>query len=142
MNGYEDTVAAPPSKHGRGKAFGFYVASALAFALCMFLISLIPGYEGGGRAIRYQSFGPLCIALIGLYLFDPNGGLLRHFPLPEWSGYSAFILIAVLYSLLIVLPLYFYFRTRHFWLLGVQALALTAHAVFALRVVARFWIGM
>ena len=142
MNGYEDTATAPAPNFGRPQAFAFYVGAALAFALCMFLISLIPGYEGGGRAIRYQSFGPLCVALIGLYLFDANGGLLRHVPLPEWSGYAVFVLIAALYSLLIVLPLYFYFRRRRAWLLGVQALALIAHAVFALRVVARFWIGM
>ena len=126
---------------GRGISFGLCAGSALAFALCMFLISLIPGYEGGGRAIRYQSFGPLCVALIGLYLFDSNGGLLRHFPLPESRGYSVFVLIAVLYSLLIVLPLYFYFRTRRSWLPGIQVLALVGHAAFALRVVARFWIG-
>ena len=142
MNDDESTATAPPFHFRRGKSFVLYLAAAVVFALCMFLISIIPGYEGGGRAIRYQAFGPLCVVTIGLYLFDSNGGLLRHVPLPEWSGYGAFIVIAVLYSLLIVLPLYFYFRTRRTWLLGIQTLALIGHGVFASRVVARFWIGM
>jgi hypothetical protein len=142
MNDDESTTTASPANCGRGKSFVLYVAAAVVFALCMYLISIIPGYEGGGRAIHYQSFGPLCVATIGLYLLDSNGGLLRHVPLPDWFGYGAFILIAALYSLLIVLPIYFYFRTHRTWLLGIQTLALIGHAVFALRVVAQFWIGM
>ena len=142
MNDDESTATARPSNFGRGTSFGLYVCAAAIFALCIFLISLIPGYEGGGRAIRYQSFGPLCLDFVCLQLFDSNGGLLRHFPLPEWSSYIAYVFIGVLYSLLVVLPLYFYFRTRHAWLLGIQALALAGHTAFALCVVARFWIHM
>jgi hypothetical protein len=142
MSDEESIPTAPPLLFGRGKSFGLYLGVAALFALCMFLISLIPGYEGGGRAIRYQSFGPLCLDFVCLHLFDSNGGLLRHFPIPEWSSYTVSVLVGVLYSLLIVMPLYFYFRTRRAWLLGVQALTLAGHAAFALCVVARFWIHM
>jgi len=141
MNADENTTTAPRLHFGRGSAFGFYILAAIAFAFCMFLISLIPGIEGGGRAIRYQSFGPLCVAFIGLYLFESNDALLHNFHLPDWSGIGVFILVGAFYSLLIVLPLYFYFRTRRSWLLAVQAFALAAHTAFALRVVARFWIS-
>ena len=64
-----------------------------------------------GTAIRYQSFGGLAVVLIGSYLFHPEGGLLSWLPLPDWVGYAPVVLIAVSYSLLVTLPIYFYFRT-------------------------------
>ena len=124
----------------RSVSLGFYLLAAVAFAAIMFAIGLVPGYEGGGRAIRYQSFGIYCVALITIYLFDPG----RPFSAIAWPSslpYAPPIIVAVLYSLLAVLPTYFYFRTRRLWLLALQAVLLAGHAVFALYVVDPFWIG-
>jgi hypothetical protein len=106
----------------------------------MLSIGAIP-QDGGGAAIRYGPFGGHAVVFIGSYLFHPEGGVLRWLPLPDWLGYAPIILIALLYSLLVTLPLYFYFRTRRSSLLLVQVFALALHSAFALLVVAPFWIG-
>ena len=106
----------------------------------MFAIGLVPGYEGGGRAIRYQSFGIYSVALITIYLFDP-GRPFSAIPWPSSLPYAPPVIVAVLYSLLVVLPIYFYFRKRRPWLLALQSVFLAGHGAFALYVVAPFWIG-
>jgi hypothetical protein len=127
---------APPGSP-RPVSLGLYILAAITFAGLVFLIGLIPGYEGGGRAIRYQSFGYYSLALITIYLFDPGRPLAGI--LPPSSPYLAATVVAVLYSHLVVLPLYFYFRTRRPWLLTLQFAFLCAHAAFALLVAAPFW---
>lgn len=137
------TVSASSEREGqpgstRRASLGLYILAAITFAGLVFVIGLIPGYEGGARAIRYQSFGYYSLALITIYLFDP-GRPLAGILLPS-SPYAAPTVVAVVYSLLVVLPLYFYFRTRRPWLLTLQFAFLCAHAAFALLVVAPFWI--
>ena len=140
MTSNEDTAAVPRAGARRSVSLGFYLLAAIAFAAIMFAIGLVPGNEGGGRAIRYQSFGIYCVALITIYLFDPG----LPFSGIAWSPsvpYAPPIIVAVLYPLLWALPTYFYFRTRCPWLLALQAVLLAGHAAFALYVVAPFWIG-
>jgi hypothetical protein len=131
-------MIAPPGSPRR-TSLGLYLLAAIIFAVTMFAIGLIPGYEGGGRAIRYQSFGYCSLAFIFIHLFDP-GQPLSAIPFPSAFPYAPAIIVAVLYSLLVVLPSYFYFRTRRSWLLALQAAFLFGHAAFAVLVVAPFWI--
>jgi hypothetical protein len=140
MNTNEDTATSPPTGSTRSVSLGLYLLAAVAFAVIMFAIGLIPGYEGGGRAIRYQSFGYWCLAFITIYLFDP-GRPLSGLPFPSSWVYAPAIIVAVVYCLAVVLPVYFYLRTRQRWLLALQAAFLGAHAAFAVCVVAPFWIG-
>jgi hypothetical protein len=140
MTSNEDTPTATRAGSTRSVSLGCYLLAAVAFAAIVFAIGLIPGYQGGGRAIRYQSFGYWCLALITIFLFDP-GRPFSGIPFPSSWVYAPAIIVAVAYCLVVVLPTYFYFRTRRPWLLALQAAFLAAHAVFALYVVAPFWIG-
>ena len=135
----ETATAAQPGST-RWVSFCLYVLTAIAFATTMFLIGLIPGNEGGGRAIRYQSFGFYSLFLIIIFLFDAGRPLSGLYYLLPSTPYAAPFFVGVLYSLLIVLPIYFYLRTRRSWLLALQLVFLCAHAAFALFVVAPFWI--
>jgi hypothetical protein len=89
-----------------------------------------------------NSLGVYAVAYVGGYLFAPLQAPLAAVALPEWVGYAMTGSVAALYALLVMLPLYFYFRTRRPWLLALQAIALASHVAFALLVVAPFWIGM
>jgi hypothetical protein len=107
----------------------------------MILIGAIPR-DGGGTAILYRSFGQLACFLILIFLFRESG-FLGLFPFPVWSwlAYGPVLIIAAVYCLVATLSVYFYFRTRRLVFLCVQLTALALHSVFAVFVVAPFWIS-
>ena len=123
----------------RRPAFGLHVVAAVTFAGLMILIGMIPT-DSGQTAIIYQSYGSLAVVQVTEYLFNPHLGILPLFQLPAWAGIVLFSAMAFFYALTFTLPLYFFFRSRRYWLLVGEIFALTLHALFARFVVAPYWI--
>lgn len=131
----------PNPRRRRGVSLALYVATAVGFAALMILLGMLPT-DSIRASIQLNSLGSLTIVHVAHYIFAPFQGPLASLQLPEWAGYALSGLVAALYSLIITLPSYFYFRTGQPWLLAIQAFSLASHIAFALLVVAPFWISM
>jgi hypothetical protein len=114
-----------------------YLASAFFLALILVGIGFIPTRYGSTRLI-YESFGAMFIVYIGAPIFGAFQPIISH--LPPWSIFVLLIAVGAVYTLLLTVPLYFFFRTRRPALLFLQALLLAAHGAIARFIIAPHWV--